>query len=92
MPTLPSVDETITGYEAVSWAALLGPKALPENIVTRWNRDIERILQLPDIRQRMAADGMEPAGGSPARLSEVLKRDVGKWQKLVDARYIRVPN
>jgi tripartite-type tricarboxylate transporter receptor subunit TctC len=90
VPTIATVGETVRGYEAVSWAALLGPKALPANIVLRWNWEIERILQLPDMQQRMAADGMAPGGGCPARVSEVLKRDVEKWRKLVETRNIKV--
>ena len=75
--------EIVTGYEVVQWNAVLGPKALPKDIVVRWNREIDRILQLPDVKERMAGDGMEPAGGSPERFREVLQRDVAKWQKVV---------
>jgi tripartite-type tricarboxylate transporter receptor subunit TctC len=83
VPDIPTVAETVSGYEAVNWAAVLGPKALPKDIVTRWNNEINRILQLPDVKERMAGDGIEPAGGSPERFREVLKRDVAKWQKVV---------
>ena len=83
MPDIPTVAETIPGYEAVTWAAVLGPKALPKDIALRWNREINRILQLPDVRERMAGDGMEPTGGSPERFREVLKRDAAKWQNVV---------
>ena len=83
MPDIPTVGESVTGYEAVNWAAIFGPKALPKSVVARWNGEINRILQLPDVKERMAGDGMEPAGGPPERLREVLKRDVAKWQKVV---------
>jgi tripartite-type tricarboxylate transporter receptor subunit TctC len=83
VPDISTVGETIPGYEAVTWTALLGPKALPTNIVSRWNTEINRIVQLPDVKERMAADGMEPAGGSPEHFREVLKRDVAKWQRVV---------
>ena len=71
------------GYESLAWQAFLGPKALPRDIVARWNREIDRILQLPDIKERMAGDGMEPAGGSPERFQGILKRDVAKWRNVV---------
>ena len=83
MPDIPTVAETVPDYEAVSWAAVLGPKALPKEIVVRWNRELNRILQLPDVKQRMAGDGMEPTGGSPERFHDYLKRDVAKWQNVV---------
>ena len=85
VPDIPTVGETVPGYEAVQWSAVLGPKALPKDIVARWNREIDRIVQLPDVKERMAGEGLEPAGGSPERFREVLKRDVAKWVKVVKA-------
>lgn len=82
-PEIPTVAETVPGYEAVQWAAVWGPKGLPKDIVARWNREIDRILQLSDVKQHMAGGGMEPAGGSPERFREVLTRDIAKWQKVV---------
>lgn len=80
---IPTVGETVPGYEAVQWFAVWGPKAMPKDLVARWNREIDRILQLSDVKERMAGDGVEPAGGSPERFREVLTRDVAKWQKVV---------
>jgi tripartite-type tricarboxylate transporter receptor subunit TctC len=90
VPEYPTVAETVPGYEAVSWAAILGPKALPRDIVARWNREMNRILQLPDVKERMAADGLEIVGGSAERFRELLRRDVEKWQKLVKAANIKI--
>jgi tripartite-type tricarboxylate transporter receptor subunit TctC len=89
VPDIPTVAETVPGYEAVSWAAILGPKALPKDIVARWNREIDRILQLSDVKARMAGDGMDPVGGSPERFHEYLKRDVAKWQNVVKIANIK---
>ena len=89
VPDIPTVGETVPGYEAVQWYGVLSPKALPKDIATRWNNEINRILQLPDVKERMAGDGMEPAGGSPERFREVLKRDVAKWQKVVKIANIK---
>ncbi len=89
VPDIPTVGETVPGHEAVQWFAILGPKALPKDIVARWNKEIDRIVQLPDVKARMADDGMEPAGGSPERFREVLKRDIAKWQKVVKIANIK---
>lgn len=83
MPEIPTVAETVPGYEAMTWQAVLGPKALPAAITARWNAEIDRILQLPEVKARLAADAMEPVGGPPARFLDVLTRDVAKWQKVV---------
>jgi len=89
VPDIPTVGETVPGYEAVQWFAILGPKALPKDVVTRWNNEIDRIVQLPDVKERMAGDGLEPAGGSPERFREVLKREIAKWQKVVKIASIK---
>ena len=89
VPNIPTVGETVPGYEFVQWYAVLGPKALPKDIVARWNKEINRILQLPDVKERMAGEGLEPAGGSPERFREVLKRDIAKWQKVVKISNIK---
>lgn len=83
LPEVPTVAETLPGYEAANWGAVWGPKGLPTAIVARWNREINRILQLPDVKERMAAAGMEPSGGTPERLRDLIKRDVAKWQAVV---------
>ena len=89
VPDIPTVGESVPGYEAVLWFAVLGPKALPKDIVARWNEEIDRILQLPEMKERMANDGTEPVGGSPERFREVLVRDIAKWQKVVKIANIK---
>ena len=89
VPDIPTVAETVPGYEVVQWFAVLGPKALPKDVVTRWNKEMDRIVQLPDVKARMAGDGIEPAGGSPERFHEVLKREIAKWQKVVKIANIK---
>jgi len=49
-------------------------------------------VQLPDVKERMAGDGLEPAGGSPERFREVLKREIAKWQKVVRTASIKPGN
>ncbi|MGH8648171.1 MAG: tripartite tricarboxylate transporter substrate binding protein [Burkholderiales bacterium] len=92
VPDIPTVGETVPGYEALQWFAVLGPTALPKDIVARWNREIDRIVQLPDVKERMTGEGMEPAGGSSERFREVLKRDIAKWQKVVKTAGIKPGN
>jgi tripartite-type tricarboxylate transporter receptor subunit TctC len=88
-PDIPTVAETVPGYEAMSWFAVFGPKGLPQDIARRWNSEVNRILQLPDVKERMAGDGIEPTGGSPERFREVLKREIAKWQKVVKIANIK---
>ena len=83
LPDIPAVAETVPGYDAASWFAVIGPKGLPKDIAGRWNSEVNRILQLPEVKERMAGHGIEPAGGSPERLLEVVRRDIAKWQNVV---------
>ena len=89
VPEIPAVAETVAGYEAVGWYAVLGPKALPKDVIARWNDEINRSLQMPDVKERLAIDGMDPLGGSPERFREVLKRDIAKWQNVVKVGNIK---
>src|SRR6185503_1452452 len=88
-PEIPTVAETLPGYEARAWAAVLGPKALPKDIAARWQMEIDRILRSSDAQERMARNGMEPAGASRASFRQVLERDVAKWQKVVQIAGIK---
>ena len=90
VPDLPTVGETVSGYESVSWSAILGPKGLPKDIAARWNAEVNRLLQLSDVKEIMAASGLEIVGGSPAHLGEVLKSDVAKWQNVVKRAAIKL--
>ncbi|MGH8649802.1 MAG: tripartite tricarboxylate transporter substrate-binding protein, partial [Burkholderiales bacterium] len=90
LPEIPTVAETVPGYVAVSWAAILGPKGLPKSIVARWNSEINRILQLPDVRARLTADGLDLVGGPPEHLGDRLQRDVAMWQKVVRTANIKL--
>jgi tripartite-type tricarboxylate transporter receptor subunit TctC len=90
MPDIPTVADSVPGYEAVQWFALIGPKDLPKGLVARWNKEINRSLQLADVREKLLNDGVEPAGGTPERFREVLDRDIAKWQKVVKTAGIKV--
>jgi len=89
LPETPTVAETVPGFDAVSWQAILGPKGLPKDIVARWNKEVNIILQMPDVKERLAADGLELVGGPPLRFGETLKRDVAKWTKVVKVGNIK---
>ncbi len=90
VPDLPPVGDTIPGYEAISWSAILAPKGLPRNIAVRWNTDINKLLQLPDVKARMEATGLDAVGGTQAYVREVITQDIEKWKKVVKAADIKL--
>lgn len=89
LPEIPTVGETLSGYESVAWQGVLGPKGLPNDIVLRWNNEVNRITDLPDVKQYLAALSIEPANASPEQFHAFLKREIEKWQKVVKAAGIR---
>jgi len=89
LPDIPTVAETVPGYVAVSWAAVLTPRGVPGSIVKRWNGEINRILQMPDVRARWTADGLELVGGPPQLLGDRLRSDIAMWKKVVQTAGIK---
>ena len=89
LPEIPTVGETVSGYEAVAGPGLLGPKGLPKDIVVRWNNEVNRIGQLPDVRDRLASFGIDTVDGSPAQFHAFIKREIEKWQKVVKVAGIK---
>ncbi len=83
-PELPTIHEAgVKGYEVVLWYGVLGPKGLSKSIVERWNSGIRKATKLPDMRERLLAEGFEIDDSPPAVFQALLKRDVAKWQKVV---------
>ncbi|HSF20907.1 MAG TPA: tripartite tricarboxylate transporter substrate binding protein [Burkholderiales bacterium] len=83
LPEVPTIGETVPGYEVVHWYGLWGPKGLPKAIVTRWNSEIAKFLQTDEMKKRLAAEGLEPAGGPPEQFLNRIKSDVTKWKRVV---------
>jgi tripartite-type tricarboxylate transporter receptor subunit TctC len=89
-PDLPAVAETIPGFESVSWSAILAPKGTPKHVIARWNTELNRALQMPDVKARMDSIGLDVAGGTPEYLRKVLVQDIEKWKKVVKAANIHL--
>jgi tripartite-type tricarboxylate transporter receptor subunit TctC len=84
LPDLPTVAESgVPGFEASTWHALLGPAGLPPEVVATLSREFGRALQLPDVRERLAAMSLDPQTATPGPLAATLARDVAKWKRIV---------
>ena len=90
LPDLPAVAETVPGYEHTSWNGLWGPLGMPKAIVSRLNAALERLLKLPDVQERLKADGRAPAHTTPEEFARIIEREIGKWRKVVKAGNIKV--
>ena len=84
LPEVPTVAESgVPGYEASTWNGVVVPVRTPEAIVARLNRDIVRILALPEIRELFSREGGEAAGGTPEQLSRHIASEIAKWASVV---------
>jgi tripartite-type tricarboxylate transporter receptor subunit TctC len=89
LPDVPTVGETVPGYEVTHWYGIWGPKGIPNDIVTRWNREVAKVLNTPAMKKWMAQEGLEPAGGPPDEFRRRIKSDVEKWKKVVKGAGIK---
>ncbi|MBI4190064.1 MAG: tripartite tricarboxylate transporter substrate binding protein [Betaproteobacteria bacterium] len=90
-PELPTVAESgLPGFESGTWFALLAPAGTPREIVTRLNAEATKAGQSPEIRERLAAQGAEPLGGTPAQAGAFIKSEIAKWGKVVVVSGARV--
>jgi tripartite-type tricarboxylate transporter receptor subunit TctC len=85
-PDLPTIAESgLPGYEITQWWGLLGPPGLPSAIVTRLNSEVNGLLQQPEVKERLTAEGAELAPNTPAWFAAYMKDEVAKWAKVVRA-------
>lgn len=84
VPEVPTVAESgLPGYSAASWFAVLAPAKTPQAVINIVNRDTNAVLVQPEVKAAFAADGTEPAGGTPEQLSASMRAGIAQWGKLV---------
>jgi tripartite-type tricarboxylate transporter receptor subunit TctC len=83
LPEVPTIGEALPGYEVALWNGILAPDKTPAEIVARLNQAILKVLDLPDIRAKLAEQGSEPAGNSPEEFRRFIAAEVDKWKGLV---------
>ena len=88
LPDVPTFEELgVKMPEGSSWYALFAPKGTPKPIIDKINRDMEKVLALPDMKEREVTLGFKLIGGSPEKLRGFLKDEIEKWTKLTQTPY-----
>jgi tripartite-type tricarboxylate transporter receptor subunit TctC len=91
LPDVPTVAEAgLPGFSFGGWYAVLAPAKTPKEITALLNREIVALLQAPDVKERLAAEGSTVVASTPEQLRQHLQRDIAKWQKVVKAANIRL--
>jgi len=90
-PEIPTVAEAgVPGFEALSWFGLLAPAKTPRAIVTKLSVETQRILRLPDVRERIVALGAQPVGGTPQEYAAFIRTEIAKWDKVIRNAGVKV--
>ena len=90
LPDIPTVDEAgLRGYDASSWYGLFAPAGVSKNVLNVLSKEIVKIMQVPEVRDRFAADGFEPVGSRPEEFAKFMREEILKWSKIVKAGGIK---
>jgi tripartite-type tricarboxylate transporter receptor subunit TctC len=90
LPDVPTVGETVKGYEASAWFGMGAPKGTPANVVAKLNREINEALADPKMKARLAELGGDPIAGTPAEFWAIHTAETEKWAKVVKASGAKV--
>jgi tripartite-type tricarboxylate transporter receptor subunit TctC len=83
-PNIPTLAESgLPGFEATSWFALMAPAGLPKDVLAKINAETIRVMNLPDVREKLTALGLDVAPGTPEALSSHVQAETLKWAKVV---------
>jgi tripartite-type tricarboxylate transporter receptor subunit TctC len=83
LPNVPTVSETLPGYEMAVWYGAYGPAGMPAEIVTKLNAEIGRIMFLPEVKKKMDDIAVEVAKSTPEELGAMTRDDAARWGKLI---------
>ncbi len=83
LPNSPTIDSTLPGFEASSWNGMAAPARTPPAVIARLNKEIEKALADPEVRQKLIALGVEPKAGTPEQTKAQVDADLVKWRAVI---------
>ena len=90
-PTVPTMqEEGFEGFDATTWYGLAGPGKLPTPIAQKVNRDVNTVLAMPDVQERLDSYGAEDGGGSTEKFAQFIRSETAKWAKVVKDADVKV--
>jgi tripartite-type tricarboxylate transporter receptor subunit TctC len=91
LPEVPTIAEAgVPGYESTTWFGLLAPAKTPKEIILKLNAELLKILQRPDVKERLLADGADPAGSTPEQFGAYIKSEIERWAKVIQQAGVHV--
>jgi len=90
-PDLPTLSESgLAGFDVTSWYSIVAPAGTPPEIVARLQREIDKALREPDVREKLAGLGAEPIANTPAEFAAMIKTETAKWSEIVKSAKITI--
>jgi tripartite-type tricarboxylate transporter receptor subunit TctC len=90
VPDLPTIAETVPGFEYEIWYGLFAPAKTPAAVVAKVSADVQRALRDPDVVRQLVAQGTEPAPTTPEQLTQYIRDDTARWTKIVKERNLKI--
>lgn len=91
LPEVPAIAEAgVPGYEGSAWYGVLAPAGTPQGIIGRWQNELHNTLRLPELRDKLIAQGLEPVANTPAEFGAIIALEITKWNKVVAASGAKV--
>ncbi len=89
LPDVPAANESLAGFEAVNWYGMLVPAGTPREVIVRLQREIAKVMEIPDIRDKLIAQGTDPVGSSPEEFGAFMKSEAAKWSRVIKGANIK---
>lgn len=91
LPDLPTIAESgVPNFDLSGWYGVVAPAGAPEAVIAKLNREIARVLAMPEIQKRLSNDGSEAAPTTPAQFSQVISNEISRWQKLMQQTNLKL--
>jgi tripartite-type tricarboxylate transporter receptor subunit TctC len=87
---MPTLAETLPGFEAVAWYAIVAPPGTPKNITEKINADVNEALRQPELRDRLKSLSAETFGGSVEKSAKYMREEVERWGNVIKAADIKL--
>jgi len=90
LPNVPTVNETVPGYEVELWFGAMAPRGTPQAVIEKVNAAVNKALQSPDMKKNLESQGLTATGGTPQKFGERINREYARWLKVVKDSNIKV--
>jgi tripartite-type tricarboxylate transporter receptor subunit TctC len=90
LPDVPTIAETLPGFESAAWFAIVAPPKTPQVVVDKINADVNEALRQSDIVQRLTQLSAEPIGGTPQATAAYMREEIERWHKVIKAANVKL--